>query len=313
MERTNKVIRFSDRDDRVLYILGTASQMPTRRRNPTSALFRWREHGFLLDVGEGTQRQMFRMHLSVGDVDTIIITHFHGDHVLGLPGVIQSLSLQTEGRDLRIAYPASGEKFLYSLLRSSIFQAGVKINEIPLSVEGEQFRIGDLKIYAYKLRHKAPSWGYVIQEDDKVKYDPVKIAEVGLANNPLIKRITLEDGVEFQGRKITFDMIGEKRAGFKFGYIGDTSLCPACDIIAAAADMLMCEATYLDEDAEIAKENGHLTSKQAAELAARNGAKKLVMTHFSQRYQNRERDFLTEAAAVFPDSIMAEDLMTIFI
>jgi len=154
----NKVIKLTGRDDRVLFILGTASQLPTRRRNPSAALFRWRDHGFLLDVGEGTQRQMFRMGLSVGDLDTVLISHFHGDHVLGLPGVIQSLSLQTEGKSLRLVFPLSGEKYLRNLLRSSVYQKGVEIAEEPFSVEGEIFRQGDLRVFAYKKKNRGSAW-----------------------------------------------------------------------------------------------------------------------------------------------------------
>jgi ribonuclease Z len=308
----NKIIDLSGRDDRALFFLGTASQLPTRRRNPTSTFFRWREHGFLLDAGEGTQRQMFRMGLSVGDVDTVLLSHFHGDHVLGLPGVIQSLSLQTDGQSLRIAYPLSGQKFLRNLVHSSIFQQGVKIVETPISVEGELFRENDLRVFAYKLKHKTPSWGYAIQEDDKVKFDPDKIAAVGLTNNPLLKKITLGSSIEFGGKTISFETIGEKRPGFKFGYVADTSLCPACDIIASGCDVLLCESTYLHEDAETALENGHLTAYQAAQIAARNNVKTLILTHFSQRYQDREESFLKEALQIFPNTIMAEDMLTIY-
>ena len=310
--RNNKIIRLNNRDDRVLHFLGTASQLPTKRRNTSAALFRWREHGILLDAGEGTQRQMFRMGLSVGDVDTVLISHFHGDHVLGLPGLVQSMSLQTENRSLRIAYPAGGEKYLRNLLRSSTFQMGINIVEIPISVEGELFKIDDLNIMAYGLKHKAPSWGFILKENDKVKYDPAKIKEVGLLNSPLLKKITLDEGVEFEGRTVTFDMIGEKRKGFKLGYIADTCLCPSCDIIASGADLLICESTYLEQDAETAAENNHLTAKQAAAIAARNDVKTLVITHFSQRYQDREKMFIEEAGEIFSDTIMADDLMTIY-
>jgi len=310
--RKNKIINLSGREDRGLFLLGTASQLPTRRRNPSSALFRWREHGFLLDVGEGTQRQMFRMGLSVADVDHILISHFHGDHVLGLPGVIQSLSLQTEGRSLRIIYPLSGQKFLQSLMRSSVYQQNVEIVEEPVASEGEICQVGDIRIFAYKLKHKTPCWGYILREDDKVKFDPEKIEAVGMTNSPLLKKITLESGVEFEGKTVTFDIVGEKRRGFRFGYIPDTGACPACDIIASGSDVLLCEATYIEEDSETAVENGHLTSKQAALIAARNNVKTLVLTHFSQRYQDREELFLEEAQEVFPNTIMGEDLMTIY-
>ncbi len=296
----------------MLYILGTAGQIPTRRRNPIAALFRWRGHGFLLDAGEGAQRQMFRMGLAVGDVDTVLISHFHGDHVLGLPGIIQSLSLQTEERSLRIAYPASGERFLRNLLRSSIYRQKIGIVEEPVSVEGEFLRQDDLRLFAYKLQHKTVCWGYALQEDDKVKFDPEKIAAVGLTNNPLLKKITLDSGVEFEGKVITCDMVGEKKHGFKMGFIADTRLCPACDLIAANCDLLLCESTYLAEDEQMARENGHLTSHQAAEIAARNNVKTLVITHFSQRYQDREKLLLKEAREIFTNTIMAEDLMTVY-
>jgi len=309
--RRNKVIDISGRNDRTLFILGTASQLPTRRRNPTSALFRWRDHGFMLDAGEGAQQQLYRLGLSVNDVGTVLISHFHGDHVLGLPGIIQSLSLQTEERPLRLVYPANGEKYLKNLVHSSIFQQRVKLEHVQVSREGELFRHSDVTVSAYKLRHKTPSWGYVIKEDDKVKFDPGKIAEVGLTNSPLLKKITLARGVEFEGKTVTYDMVGSARKGFKMGYVADTGLCGACELIASDCDLLLCESTYLDEDAEYARENRHLTVTEAAALAARNNVGTLVLTHFSQRYQDRTGQFLKEAKRIFPNTIMGEDLLTV--
>ncbi len=302
----------SGRNDRPLFILGTASQLPTRRRNPTSALFRWRDHGFMLDAGEGAQQQLYRLGLSVNDVGSVLISHFHGDHVLGLPGIIQSLSLQTEDRTLKIAYPANGEKYLKNLTHSSIFQQKVKLEYAPITREGELFRHSDVAVSTYKLRHKTPSWGYVIKEDDKVKFDPEKINKVGLTDSPLLKNITLTESVEFNGKTVTYDMVGSARRGFKMGYIADTGLCPACELIAFDCDLLLCESTYLDEDAEYARENRHLTVTEAAELATRNNVGTLVLTHYSQRYQDRIKQFLKEAKEIFPDTVMGEDLMTIY-
>lgn len=307
-----KILRLTGRDDRVLFVLGTASQIPTKWRNPSSMLFRWRDHGFLFDAGEGTQRQLYRLGLGAGDVNTVFISHFHGDHVLGLPGLIQSLSLQTEGRTLRIVYPLGQEKYLHHLLRGSVFQQGVEIEESPIKMAGPQFRVDDLQVEAHRLSHKLSSWGYTLHEDEKVKFDPEKIAAVGLTNSPLLKKITLESGVEFNGKTITFDMVGEQKPGFKVGYVPDTKECPSVNKIAKDCDLLICESTYLSEDTDKAEENSHLTAHQAAEIAARNNAKNLVITHFSQRYQDRESQFLDEAKSVFPNTIMAEDLMTIY-
>lgn len=292
--------------------MGTASQIPTKWRNSCSMLFRWRDHGFLLDAGEGAQRQLYRLGLGAGDVNIVLISHFHGDHVLGLPGLIQSLSLQTEGRSIRIVYPYAQEKYLHHLLRGSVFQQGVSIEEAPVKLEGAQFRVNDLLISAYRFAHKLPSWGYTIHEDEKVKFDPEKIAAAGLTNNPLLKRITPESGVEFNGKTITYETVGERKPGFKVGYIPDTGLCPGINKIARNCDLLICEATYLDEDRDKAEENTHLTAPQAAEIASLNNVKNLVITHFSQRYQDRESQFLEEAKSVFPNTIMAEDLLTVY-
>lgn len=309
----NKIIRLSKRDDRVLYILGTASQIPTKWRNTCAALFRWREHGFLFDAGEGMQRQLYRLGLGAGDVHTVLISHFHGDHVLGLPGLIQSVSLQTENHTLRILYPGVQRNYLHHLLRGSVFQQGVKIHEEPVKSLGEQISVGDITIEAYRLQHKVSTWGYVLQEEDKVKFDPAKIAEVGLVNSPLLKKITLEHGVEVDGRTITYDMVGERRQGFRLGYVPDTRICSAIDKIAKDCDVLLCEATYLDEDSRTAYENYHLTVTQAAQIALQNNVKLLILTHFSQRYQDRQNLFEEEAKAVFPNTIVAEDLMTIYL
>lgn len=309
----NKIIRFSKRDDRVLFILGTASQIPTRWRNTCATLFRWREHGFLFDAGEGVQRQLYRLGLGAGDIHTVLISHFHGDHVLGLPGLIQSISLQTENHTLRILYPGIHRKYFRHLIGGSIFQQGVKIVEEPVKSLGPQIRVGDITIEAYRLQHKVSTWGYVLQEDDKVKFDSLKIAEIGLANNPLLKKITLEHSVEFNGRTISYDMVGERRRGFRLGYIPDTRICNAIDKIAKNCDLLICEATYLADDSRIAYENYHLTAEQSAQIALQNNVKLLVLTHFSQRYQDRQNLFEEEAKKIFPNTIAAEDFMTLYL
>lgn len=267
----------------------------------------------MFDAGEGVQRQLYRLGLGAGDVHTVLISHFHGDHVLGLPGLIQSISLQTENHTLRILYPGVQQKYLHHLLRGSVFQQGVKIMEEPVKSLGEQSRVGDITIGAYRLQHKVSTWGYVLQEDDKVKFDPSKIAQAGLLNSPLLKNITLEQAIQVNGRTITYEMVGERRRGFRLGYVPDTRICRAIDKIAKDCDVLICEATYLDEDSETAYENYHLTAKQSAEIALQNNVKLLVLTHFSQRYQDRHSLFEQEAKKIFPNTIIAEDLMTIYL
>lgn len=301
---------------RELVVLGTASQVPTRYRNHNAYLLRWDGEGLLFDPGEGTQRQLIHAGVSSTDITKICITHFHGDHCLGLAGVSQLLSLDGCPHPVDVFYPSSGEKFYRRLRRASIYhdraevyghpitesQAATKLHEIWSGEVGGRL----LTLSVASLDHGVPTVGYRLEEQAGWTLQPDKLAAAGL-RGPMIKQLQTEGFVELDGRRIELKDVGVPRRGQVVAFVMDTRMCNNAVELARDADMLICESTYLHEDVDKARDNGHLTAKQAAEIAKQAGAHMLVLTHFSRRYE-RTAPFLAEAREVFDgETVAAKD------
>jgi ribonuclease Z len=285
--------------------LGTASQVPTRERNHNGYFLRWDAEGFLFDPGEGTQRQMIFADVTASQITKIFITHFHGDHCLGLAGVLQRISLDRVPHAVQIFYPASGEKYLDNLTNSSIYYNTARIERIPIAQEGVVFTAPDYSIESYRLEHSAESWGYRIRETDSVTLLPEKLAEFGIRGRDA-GRLKTEGKLEIGGKIVSLDDCSVARRGQSFAFVMDTRLCLNAFRLAKDVDVLVCESTYLQAETEEAIAHGHLTSEQAARIAKDSNAKLLVLTHFSQRYQNIQ-DFVAEAREIHPNSIAVRD------
>jgi len=285
--------------------LGTASQVPTRERNHNGYFLRWDAEGFLFDPGEGTQRQMIFADVTASQITKIFITHFHGDHCLGLSGVLQRISLDRVPHTVQIFYPASGEKYLDNLANSSIYYNTAKMEKVPIREEGVVFTAKDYTIESYKLEHSAESWGYRIKENDSVTLLPERLAEFGIRGRDAGKLKT-EGKLEIGGKTVSIHDCSTAKRGQSFAFVMDTRLCVNAFRLAKDVDVLVCESTYLRAETEEAISHGHLTSEQAARIAAESNAGLLVLTHFSQRYQNIQ-DFVAEAREVHPHSIAVRD------
>src|SRR5687767_13576278 len=165
---------------KTFFALGTSSQVPTRTRNHNGYFIRWESEGFLFDPGEGTQRQMIFSGVSATSITKIFITHFHGDHCLGLPGILQRLSHDKIPHTVELFYPASGSKYVENLKNASIYHNVAKITEHPVSEEGVIFEDEKLIIEARKLDHSVESWGYRIKEPDSLSMDAGKLEKLGI-------------------------------------------------------------------------------------------------------------------------------------
>ncbi|WP_367133506.1 ribonuclease Z [Saccharothrix sp. HUAS TT1] len=282
---------------RELVVLGTASQVPTRTRNHNGYLLRWDAEGFLFDPGDGTQRQMVRAGVAATDVTRLFITHFHGDHCLGVPGVVQRLSLDRVPHTVHAHFPAEGERFFEHLRHASSFHEVADVSAHPITGPGTiaEGRFGRLE--ARRLDHSLPAYGYRLVEPDGRTMVPERLAARG------IRGAAVRDL-----RPPLLDEVSVPRRGQRFAFVMDTRLCDGVFELADGADMLVIESTYLHADEALAVEHGHLTARQAAGVAAECGVRKLVLTHFSQRYTD-PRAFHDEAAEVFGgDVVVAADL-----
>ncbi|MFG1908581.1 ribonuclease Z [Kribbella sp. NPDC048928] len=292
---------------RELVVLGTGSQVPSRERTQNGYFLRWDNEGFLFDPGEGTQRQMIFAGLAAGAITRLCVTHFHGDHCLGVPGVVQRLSLDDVPHPVHAHYPASGQTYFTRLRYAASFFERAELLEEPVEEDG-LLSVGSFgQLWARRLEHPIESFGYQLIEPDGRRMLPDKLAEYGVTG-PAAGRLQRAGSLEVDGRTVRLEDVSEVRRGQRFAFVMDTRLCENVLRLAENADLLVIESTYLSSEAELARRFGHLTARQAARVAAECGVRKLVLTHFSQRYLEPER-FAEEAAAEFSGEIVvASDL-----
>jgi ribonuclease Z len=295
--------------NRELVVLGTASQAPTRSRNHNGYFLRWDREGLLFDPGEGTQRQMLFAGVTASQVTHICISHFHGDHCLGLPGVLQRISLDRVRHVVEVCYPAAGRQYFLRLRHAAAFRDVLQLRERPVDGAGAVAGSSSFRLEARELSHSVPTFGYRLVEPDGRRMLPDKLAESGITG-PDVGRLERDGRLEVDGRVVTVEQVSEPRPGQRFAFIMDTRLCDAAFALAERADMLVCESTFAAAEAGLAAEFGHLTAGQAGRIAAESGARLLVLTHFSQRYEPEGGHRLADEAAQAFDGrvVLARDL-----
>lgn len=293
---------------RDLIILGCSSQQPTRRRNQGAYLLRWNEEGFLFDPGEGTQRQFIFANVAPTCVTRIFVSHFHGDHCLGLGSMLMRLNLDKVTHPIHCYYPASGKTYFDRLRFGSIYHENIQVIEHPVTKPGLVEEGPTFRIEAFRLEHGTDNFAWRIKEKDTRKFDAQKLKEAGI-EGPLVRLIEKDGKVVHQGKTITLDQVSSIRPGDVFAIAIDTLPCRGAIEAARGAKLFVCESTYLEEHRDLAEKYMHMTAKQAAEIAKEAGAEELILTHFSARYQNLEA-FAKEARAIFPNTHTADDLKT---
>ncbi|MET9898270.1 ribonuclease Z [Streptomyces sp. NPDC006446] len=292
---------------RELVVLGTASQVPTRHRNHNGYLLRWDGEGLLFDPGEGTQRQMLRAGVAAHDVHRICVTHFHGDHSLGLGGVIQRINLDRVPHEVIAHYPLSGQHFFERLRYATAYRETARLTEAPVAEDGVLATTPAYTLEARRLSHPVESFGYRLVEPDGRRILPERLAEHGI-KGPDVGVLQREGSL----RGVTLDDVSEVRRGQRFAFVMDTRLCEGVDALAEDCDLLVIESTFLDGDHRLASDHGHLTAGQAGRVAKEAGVRHLVLTHFSQRYSD-PGEFEREARAAGFDGelTVAHDLVRV--
>ncbi|MGV9281678.1 ribonuclease Z [Streptomyces sp. NPDC003730] len=289
---------------RELVVLGTASQVPTRHRNHNGYLLRWDGEGILFDPGEGTQRQMLRAGVAAHDLNRICVTHFHGDHSLGLAGVIQRINLDQVPHEITAHYPRSGQRFFERLRYATAYRETVALAEAPVDTDGPLAVTPAYTLDARRLSHPVESYGYRLTEPDGRRMLPDRLAAHGI-EGPDVGRIRREGSLN----GVALDEVSEVRRGQRFAFVMDTRLCAGVHALAEGCDLLVIESTFLDEDERLAADHGHLTAGQAARVARDAGVRHLVLTHFSQRYPDPgEFERQARAAGYAGELTVARDL-----
>ena len=293
-----------------IIFLGTSASAPSVRRGLSSQLVKHDEYRFLIDCGEGTQRQILQAGIGFKRLNQILITHGHLDHILGLAGLLSTFMRWETIDNLEIFGPRSALERIDDLLTRVVLRGAkppMPLRLVPV-VPGVFFEGEDFSVTAFPVHHRASeSLGYLFKEKSHRPFLPVKADELGVPVGPIRrdlvegKAVTLADGRVISPE----DVLGEDRPGTKFVHIGDVGETDSLVETVRDADGLVVEATYMEEERDMARQYSHMTARMAAEFARKAGVKKLLLTHISRRY--REKDILAEAQAVFPEAIVARD------
>ncbi|MGI9595316.1 MAG: ribonuclease Z [Acidimicrobiales bacterium] len=299
---------------RELIVLGTASQAPTRYRAHNSYVLRWDDQLILFDPGEGTQRQCIMAGVAIARLSAVCITHFHGDHCLGLPGVIQRRALDARSTPdglppLPVFYPADGQEYLDRMRQVSIYHDTSNLDPRPITGDGELGPLGRSQLLTAALDHRVTSFGFRIQEPDGISLDPALLAEAGISG-PDVGRLVEKGHLDTAAGTVAVEDVSRPKRGQSMAFVMDTAPCDGAAELAAGVDLLVCESTYLEQHRELAVAYRHMTAVQAAELASRAGARRLVLSHFSARYTDN-RLFEQEASQLHDDVVAASDLAVI--
>lgn len=258
---------------RELVVFGTASQVPTRTRNHNGYLLRWDGEGLLFDPGEGTQRQMLHAGVSATQITCICLTHVHGDHCFGLPGVLSRMALDGVAHPVHLHYPASGEEMVRALV--AVSSPGIDLRLYPHGGAGTVAP----GLVVQPLKHRIETYGYRLTEPDGRTFLPDRLAAAGIGGAD-VGRLQREGSLG----GVLLEDVSVPRPGQGFAFVMDTAPCAGAEELASGVDLLVAESTFSNDDAGLAGEYRHLTAGQAGELAAGAAVGTLVLTHFSSRY-----------------------------
>ncbi len=293
---------------RELVVLGTSSQVPTRTRSHQAAVLRWDDEVVLFDPGEGTQRQLTHAGVAAASISRICVTHLHGDHCLGLPGVLQRIALDGRREPVDLYFPAAGQRFVDRLRTSTESGPGPEVREHPVDADGVVDTWPGLVLSARALDHRVPAYGWRLVEPDGRRVLRDRLDATGLSG-PDVGRLLRDGEVVVDGRAVRADDVTVPRRGQVFAFVMDTRRCAAAVELCRDADLAVVESTYLRTEAALAQDYAHLTAADAARIAAGAGVRRLVLTHYSSRHPDEEV-FADEAREVAPglDVVAAKDL-----
>lgn len=294
-----------------LVFLGTGAMLPTKDRNVQSIYLEYEGKGILLDCGEGTQRQMRMCGVNAQKINIILISHWHGDHVSGLVGLLQTIGNFSHEKNVKIFGPPGSKKYYDHMMNSCIFEDKLKVDleEIDAKELTTLYRTEDFEIQGINLNHSVPCLGFAFVRKERRKMDSIKLRQLGL-KGAAVGQLQQGNPVRVENKEIPPDNVSTIVPSKKIAFIFDTGECDGCYELAENAQLLVSEAVFSSRHEERAQETQHLTAKLAAKIASTCGVNKLVLTHFSQRYKS-VRELEQDAKDLFENVILAYDLMKI--
>jgi ribonuclease Z len=289
--------------------LGTSDAVPSKDRNHTAILLKYNSEEILVDCGEGTQRQFRKAGLNPMGLTRILISHWHGDHILGIPGLLQTLVLNGYDKTLFIYGPKGTKKFMGELLKTFVFvnKLDIKVEE----VEGKFLETKEFYIEARKLYHSTYCNAYNFVEKDRLRINKEKLLKHKILEGPHLQKLKEGKDLVYEGKKYKAKDLTYTEKGRKISVVLDTNFNKNIFSIVKDADLLICESSFGSELTERAKEYNHLTSEQAAMFAKKGNVKTLFLTHISQRYEKHLDLILKEAKKIFKNSFIAKDLESV--
>ena len=294
-------------------ILGTSCMVPTKDRNAQGIYIEYKGEGILLDCGEGTQRQMNIAGINRNKIRKILITHWHGDHVAGLIGLLQTISNNENPQKITLYGPKETKERIYHMLKSVSFEHNrleLEIKELnPKGVE-KIFQNKDYYIECAYMDHKMPCLGYSIVDKDKRKINMAKVKKLGLKQGPQVGKLQRGETITFKGKKIKPEDVSHMQKGKKLSVVLDTLPCMNAYELAKDSDLLIAESAYTSDLEEKGLEYKHLTTKDAGLIATKANVKELIITHFSQRYKTT-KELQEEIKTFFKNSKPAHDFMKV--
>ncbi len=292
-----------------IVFLGTGAMQPTRERNLSSIYFNYEAEHFLVDCGEGTQRQMKIADIKPNKITRIFISHFHGDHMLGLAGLLKNLEANDYNQTLELYGPKGIETFYNHIINSAYGHPSIKVKLVELK-EGIVVNEPKFVIEAVKLDHSVPSFSFSFIEKDKRKINLDYLSKFNLKQHPLIGDLQKGKDIVYNGKKILAKNATKIVKGLKVTIINDTGFTDKAIKLAKDSDLLISESTFSINEKQKAKDYKHMTTEDAAKIAKKAKVKKLILTHFSQRYKNAE-ELKKEAKKTFPNTECAHDFLEI--
>lgn len=288
-----------------LNFLGTGNAIPTKKRNHTAILVSFANENMLIDCGEGTQRQFRMLNLSPTKLTRIFITHWHGDHILGLPGLFQTLALSNYQKTLKVYGPKDTKRYIQLIQELIIdFHINLEVHEIESGIIVDE---RDFKIEAANMQHGKPTLAYSLILKDKIRLNKSKLKKLKLPNSPILKELQKGKDITLNGKRIKAKDIIYKEKGKKITFILDTAINNNAISLAKDSDILVAESSFSKKDADRAKEYKHLTASQAAQIAKKSKSKKLLLTHISQRYEHHPEIIEKEAKKIFRNTKLVKD------
>ncbi len=281
---------------------------PTKDRNPSAVFLDYKGEGLLFDCGEGTQRQFFRASMKVTAVTRIFISHWHGDHVLGLAGLLSTLGTSDYDGEVHVYGPSGTTERLGLWMRAIAFDHGVNMKVHEVTKGGVILDTDDFFVEAYSLKHRIACLGFAFQEKDRRRMNVTALKTAGVPQGPLWGKLQDGQAVQVKGKTIMPDSVTTIVKGKRVAYITDTLPHENCYKLAKDADVLICEAPHSSDIQDKAEEYMHLTAEQAGKIASESGVKKLVLQHFSSRYPDT-KELEADAKKVFANVVCASDFL----